>query len=78
MKKKSTLLLVAWVVTLLVSNLPTILLDELAGVSVPWLFEAKLALLAVMTALTFIWKEIQPLRFYFIVLLVLFPAEWLF
>ncbi len=78
MQKKSTLLLVAWVITLLVSNLPTILLDELSGVNAPWLFWAKLALLALMMVLTFAWKKIRPLRFYFIILLILFPAEWLF
>jgi hypothetical protein len=68
--------IVAWIVTLLVSTLPTILLNELGGGAPGWLFWAKIVFIALMLVLTFFWKAIKPLAAYFIVILVLFLAEW--
>ena len=74
--RRGIVLIVAWAVTLLVSTLPTILLNELGGGAPDWLFWAKVAFVAVMLALAFLWKTIKPLAAYFIVILVLFLAEW--
>lgn len=74
--QRNVLLIVVWAVTLLVSTLPTILLNELGSGAPDWLFWAKVAFLAVMLALTFLWKTIKPLAAYFIVILVLFLVEW--
>lgn len=75
-RQRSILLIVAWTVTLLVSTLPTILLNELGPGAPGWLFWIKIAFVAIMLLLAFIWKPINPLRDYFIVILVLFLAEW--
>lgn len=74
--QRKVVLIVAWVVTLLVSTLPTILLNELGSGGPDWVFWAQVAFVAVMLALTFLWKAIKPLVAYFIVILVLFLAEW--
>jgi uncharacterized protein len=67
--------MVAWLVTLIISTLPTILLRELTGQVPAWLFPAQMALIGFMLILTFVLKEIAGLRQYFIVFLVLNLAE---
>ena len=74
--QRNVVLIVAWAVTLLVSTLPTILLNELGSGVPDWLFWVQVAFIAVILALTFLWKAIKPLAAYFIVILVLFLAEW--
>ncbi len=63
-------------VTLLVSTLPNIIWQETTGSSAAWLLWAKLAMLAVLIFGSTIWKAIHPLRSYFIILAVLYLAEW--
>jgi hypothetical protein len=75
-RQRSILLTVAWTVTLLVSTLPTILLNELGPGAPDWLFWVKVAFVAIMLLMTFFWKTIRPLRAYFVVILILFLAEW--
>ena len=74
--QRNIVLIVAWAVTLLVSTLPKILLNELGDGAPNWLFWGQIAFVAVMFALTFLWKATKPLAAYFIVILVLFLAEW--
>ncbi|MBE2271148.1 MAG: CPBP family intramembrane metalloprotease [Anaerolinea sp.] len=70
-----TLLAFAWIATLAVSNLPNILIQEL-GLDMPVsLLGAKLGLLAVFFALTFLWKAVQPLRRYFAIFVIFLAAE---
>lgn len=71
-------LVVAWVVTLLVSILPNILWTELTGATPAWVFWAKIALLVFAAAFTFVWPAIKPLRPYFVIFLTLLLAEELF
>lgn len=81
--RQGSLLTIAWVVTILVSILPDIIWTEL-GRSVPIWFEssaffwAKIALLGVLTAVTYAWATVRPLRPYFAILLILYLAEALF
>ncbi len=69
------LLSVAWVATLLVSNLPDILWREVTGRDASWVFWPKIALLAILLAASLYWKEIRPLRPYLFVFLVLYLVE---
>jgi hypothetical protein len=66
---------VAWVVMLAVSLLPDAFFFELAGARPHWLTWAKIGGLAVMAAVTFFWKDVRPLRNYFIILLSIFVGE---
>jgi membrane protease YdiL (CAAX protease family) len=55
---------VAWLVMLAVSNLPTILLRELAGSMPAWMLGARLAVLAGALLITSLWRELRPVRAY--------------
>jgi uncharacterized membrane protein AbrB (regulator of aidB expression) len=70
------MIVVAWIVTLLISTLPTIIWRELTGQVPDLLFWTQLALLGIMIGLCFVWKEIRGLQQYFIVFLVLYLSEW--
>ena len=74
-QSKSTLVVVAWVITLLISTLPTIFWRETTGQAPSWLIWAQLVLLAGMVGLTFVWKAISGLRLYFIVFFILYLVE---
>lgn len=64
-------------VTLLVSLLPNIIWNETTGSTPPWLFGAKLVLLGSLWVVGRFWAALRPLRDYWLILLVLFIAEWL-
>lgn len=72
----SILIPLAWIVTLLVSSLPNILAQELAGLSTPWLLWAKLGFLAGLIVASLAWKAIRPLRTYLVVIAVLYLLEY--
>jgi membrane protease YdiL (CAAX protease family) len=69
------LTILAWVTALLVSTVPDILMDKLAGGIPAWLTDVKLGLLLVLILATFIWKALRPL---FNFLLVMFAFFTLF
>jgi hypothetical protein len=73
---KRTVLIVAWVVTLLVSVLPNIILAELFKQDTAWLFPAKLGLLAVALLASLLLKQIRSLWMYFTVFLILYLVEY--
>lgn len=75
-RTKPIMIVVAWIVTLLISTLPTIIWRELTGQVPDLLFWTQLALLGIMIGLCFVWKEIRGLQQYFIVFLVLYLSEW--
>ncbi len=79
-RNQTALLAVAWGVLLLVSILPTVILQEIFKIPVSFSARtiASLAVVLVALALTFIWQTIRPLRKYFIIFVVLFVAEWFF
>jgi len=71
---KRTLIVIAWVAMLIVSDLPDILITRLGGSPPVWLFWAKTGFLALFVGLTLVWKVIRRLWQYAMVLLVLFLA----
>ena len=73
----SPIVYVAVGVTLLVSTLPNIIWQETTGSSGAWLLWAKLAMLGLLIFGSTIWKTIRPLRSYFVILAVLYLAEWI-
>jgi membrane protease YdiL (CAAX protease family) len=72
---KNMLLPVAWVVTLLISLLPDILLRELGGGSPGWLYWAKVGLIAAVLLLSLLWKHLRLLAVFFAVLLIVYVLE---
>src|SRR5919109_940186 len=70
-----SLAFIAWAVMLAVSIFPNALFHELLGESPGWLKWAKMGLLAVMVIMTLAWKDIRPLRNFFLILLAIFMAE---
>ena len=74
-RPKLSLAVVAWAVMLAVSVLPNALWHELAGASPSWLTGAKMSVLGVMVAATLFWKNIRPLRNFFIILLAIYVIE---
>jgi membrane protease YdiL (CAAX protease family) len=71
---KHTLTVTAWVVMLIVSDLPDMLITWLGGTVPSWMFWAKAAFLAVFFGLTRMNKAIRPLGQYALALVTLFLA----
>lgn len=72
---KRVILITAWVVTLLISTLPDVILQEIFQASYAWLLAVKIGLLALALAASLAWKPIRPLWQFFLILLVLYLAE---
>jgi membrane protease YdiL (CAAX protease family) len=66
------LTILAWVVTLLVSTVPDILMDKLAGGIPAWLTDAKLGLLLVLILACFFLKALRPLYNFLLVMFAFF------
>lgn len=77
-QSRTILLIVAWSVMLLVSNLPLIILQEIFHINIPYNSRilASSIFLFLMLALTFVWPTLRVLREYFIVFIVLGISEW--
>lgn len=75
---QTSLCVLAWVITLLVSSLPTIISQEFHIFSSFPILWAQIILLGVFITLSFVWKFTQPLRPYFAVFLALYVANALF
>jgi hypothetical protein len=65
----------AWLIMLAVSVLPNALFYELGGSNPSWLLAAKMGALALMTAITMVWRNIRPLRRFFTILLAIYVFE---
>jgi hypothetical protein len=76
--KSKALLITAWTFLLLASALPEILIQELLGDPVSESLRYLLAGIVILTGLllTFLWNEVQGLRHFFVLLLVLIIVEW--
>ncbi len=72
-----TIILTAWAVMLIVSDLPEILITLLGGRIPLWTLWAKAGFLAAFLALTLVWKAIRPLWQYAMIFLVLFLSLYL-
>jgi membrane protease YdiL (CAAX protease family) len=78
-QSKSTtisLSLFTWAIVLLVSDLPNAIWQALWGEPPAWLFGAKVVLLLIIILVSLVWKPIQVVRPYLILLLVLMLALW--
>lgn len=71
---RRALIVVAWVVMFVASDLPDVLITWLGGSPPAWMLWAKTGFLVVFLALTLVWRSIRPLWQYASVLLVLFVA----
>ena len=67
-------LVFAWAVILLISDLPNVLLDAFIGQAPAWLFWAKVGVLGAGLALCLLWKPIHPLWQFMLVFLVFYLA----
>jgi uncharacterized protein len=79
-RDQTAMLAIAWAVLLLVSTLPTVILQEIFKIPVSFDTRTVASLTVVLVALvlTFFWTAIRPLREFFIVFIILFVAEWFF
>jgi hypothetical protein len=73
----SPLIVSVWLVTLLASTVPDAIWNQLIGPTPPWLFWGKAGLLVVLIVLGLAWMRIQPLRSFFVLLLINVLAWWL-
>lgn len=71
----TSLRILAWGGTLLLSILPDVLFQEIGGDRPEWLYGAKLALIAVLLLLSLFWEPAKKLQNYFLVFLAIFLAE---
>jgi len=67
---------IAWISMLCVSTLPDILLREIFTLNLSWLIWVKLAVLVVLGLAGFLWRPLRPLQRFFLILAILFLAEW--
>jgi membrane protease YdiL (CAAX protease family) len=79
---RTTLIVSAWISTLLLSNLPLVIARDMLGSDIPWMLPAWIGLAILFVAATFLWPVFKPLRGYFIVmgiilLLVFGIGPWL-
>jgi hypothetical protein len=66
------LIILAWVVTILISTVPEILFNKLTGGVPPWVTTAKMGFLLLLAMAAIVWNPLRPLRNYFIVMLAFF------
>ena len=69
-RASSILIAITWIFTLLASTLPDMVWDQFFGETPGWLFWLKAGLLLILITLGMAWKMLQPLRPYFLLLLV--------
>jgi len=72
--KPLRLSLTTWAVVLLVSDLPNAIWQAVDGEPPAWLFWAKIGLLLVIILINLVWKPIEIVRTFFLLLLVLMLA----
>ena len=68
--------LFTWAVVFLVSDLPNAIWQAVCGEPPAWLFWAKIGLLLAIILISLVWKPIQTVRPYFVLLLVLMLSLW--
>lgn len=66
------LTILAWVVTVLISTVPDIIMDKLVSGIPAWLTDAKAGLLLVLVLASFLWKGLRPLYNYLLVMFAFF------
>lgn len=74
-KNKSILIILAWTMILLISDLPNILFVKIMGADPNWFPWAKIGVMAITLALCFLLKTIRPLWQFAFVFLVFYLAN---
>ena len=64
--------MIAWIVTVLISVVPEIAFQLLAGSIPAWLVYAKSGLLLVLSLIALLWKPVRPLSSFFIIMFAFF------
>lgn len=62
---------IAWISTLLLSNLPLVISRDLLGGDLPWIRSAWIGMAGLLIAATFLWPAIKPLQGYFIIMAII-------
>lgn len=62
---RTTLVWIAWIATLLLSNLPLIIARDVLGADIPWMAPIWLATAGLLIAATYVWSPLKSLRGYF-------------
>ena len=65
---RATLILTAWIATLLLSKLPLVIARDIFGTDISWIMPAWIGTAALLFIATYIWQSLKPLRAYFSVL----------
>jgi len=65
---RTTLVLTAWLSTLLLSNLPLVIARDVLGTDIPWIFPAWIGVAVLFFASTYVWPALKPLRRYFLMM----------
>jgi membrane protease YdiL (CAAX protease family) len=75
--QSQALIIAAWMIMLIVSMLPNIVLREVFGISnTAWLIWPKVGFLAILVAAGFFWQAIRPLRSFLIILAAIYLVEF--
>lgn len=69
---RTTLIVTAWLATLLMSKLPLVIARAVLGADLPWIVPAWLGIAALLFTATFFWHSLKPLRSYFVVVGVIY------
>ena len=65
---RATLILTAWIATLLLSKLPLVIARDIFGTDISWIMPAWIGTAALLFIATYIWQSLKPLRAYFSIL----------
>src|SRR5512144_1659835 len=68
------ILVLAWVLILLISDLPNVIWGALLGLAPGWLFGAKVGVLGAGLVLCLLWKPVRPLWQFALVFLAFYLA----
>jgi len=63
-----TLIITAWVATLILSKLPLVIARDILGTDLPWIMPAWIGTAALLFISTYVWQSLRPLRAYFMVM----------
>jgi membrane protease YdiL (CAAX protease family) len=80
---RRTLIWIAWLATLLVSNLPLVIARDWLGTDLPWINAIWMGAVILLIVATYLWSVLKPLRSYFTIMgviilmaFVILPFAW--
>jgi len=75
---RTLLILIAWVSTLLLSKFPLVVARDMFGTDIPWINYVWIALAVLLWFITYVWRPLQPLRGYFLIMGVILLVAFVF